>query len=89
VRKKLWLLLFLAEIGIFGTTFWYLKQLKVGYAVVQNETALVAGPNQRYHTLGRLVKGQIVEISKNGPAWCYLEDRQIQGWCNKDDLLII
>lgn len=88
IKRLLQILLFLVEIGIFGTTFWYLKELQIEYAVVQNETALIAGPDRHYHVLGQLVKGQIVKVLKGCSQWCYIKDRQMQGWCGRDDLLI-
>lgn len=88
-RKKLLLLIFLMEIGILGTTFWYVKELKMEYAVVQNKADIRAGPAQNYHKLDHLQQGQIVKLLKACPMWIYVKDEQRQGWCSSDDLLII
>lgn len=88
-KRGLQWLLFFIEIGIFGTTFWYNKELKLRYAVVQHEANLFAGPNAHYHDLGHLVGGQIVKVLKHDADWCYVKDKQVRGWLAKDNLLVI
>lgn len=88
-KKPLQKLLFLIEIGIFGTTFWYSNQLKIVYAVVQHEANLVAGPDLHYHDLEHLAVGEIVKLLNQNTEWCYVKHRQMQGWLKKNNLLII
>lgn len=89
-NNKIWgVSIFLLAAMIFGINFWYVKERKLVYAVVQDSANLVAGPANGYHVLDKIVPGQILKIIRSEADWCYIDHGGVKGWIAKSNLLIV
>ena len=88
--KKVWLLLlFSTQTAIFCGTFWYFINRDQTWAVLLKKVNVLAGPNEQYHIVEKLMPGQIVSVVANEDQWCQVSLQHSTGWLIKDDLLII
>lgn len=89
---KLWLFLLIVVMSlIINLVILCAKENNLSYAVVQNNSTLLAGPGGQYHGLGPVVAGQIVKIVEQAADWCQIAGGNglPGGWLSKQDLRIV
>lgn len=89
--KLFWSLVILFVCLIIYIAILCAKENNLSYAVVQNNSKLVAGPGRQYHDLGSVKSGTIFKMVQELTDWCQIQDeRGLQnGWLLKQDLRIV
>lgn len=72
--------------GLIGYKFAYSNQ---ELAIAHRETKLFAGPNAKYHVIGSIAQNVQLAVQEKHDNWYKVTHREIVGWINADDVVMI